>query len=289
MWPTWRAWASTVPDGAQAATRQELLTLLAAVVPEDMLSPINTITALPDTDDADVLRFYNAGILTGVDGWGTFAPDKTLTRAETAAMVARVARPELRQTFTPADYDPFTAAGLKPSDVLFTRRHHRRAVPALRAGAHRRPGGRLRRRRDGVQLVQHRGRRGVPGLRQGHRPGPLRRHRRTTAPTCTRTSTCRCTTPACWISGAHKGSPRACARAAVSPLSSRRAAIHGGRPVEARPPAARPRGFPGRWMARRGRRAPRVDTSVAASPQAAAVPPLCPPPRRHSVGRRGAP
>ena len=72
------------------------------------------------TADAAVLSFYNAGILTGVDDWGTFAPDKTLTRAETAAMVARVARPELRENFSPADYAMFTAAYLKPADVLFT-------------------------------------------------------------------------------------------------------------------------------------------------------------------------
>ena len=109
-----------VPDGAKSATRLELLTLMGGVIPEDMLAPINTIDTLPDTDDATVLRFYNAGVLTGVDGWGTFAPDKSLTRAETAALVARVARPELRQAFTPADYDPFTAAGLKPADVLFS-------------------------------------------------------------------------------------------------------------------------------------------------------------------------
>ena len=109
-----------VPDPAKQATRQEFVTLLSAVVPEDMLSPINTITALPDSTDPDVLRFYNAGILTGVDSWGTFAADKSLTRMETAAMVARVARTELRQSFTPADYTPFAAAGLKPSDVLFT-------------------------------------------------------------------------------------------------------------------------------------------------------------------------
>ena len=109
-----------VPDPTRQATRQEFVALLSAVVPEDMLSPINTITALPDSTDAAVLRFYNAGILTGVDKWGTFAPDKTLTRAETAAMVARVARTGLRQSFTPADYTPFTAAYLTPSTVLFT-------------------------------------------------------------------------------------------------------------------------------------------------------------------------
>ena len=109
----------TVPDGAKQATRQEFVTMLAAVVPQEMLSPINQITALPDSQDKDVLRFYNAGILTGVDDWGTFAPDKSLTRAECAAMVARVARADLRQSFTPADYTLFTAAYLKPSDVLF--------------------------------------------------------------------------------------------------------------------------------------------------------------------------
>jgi len=109
-----------VPAPVKQATRQEFITMLAAVVPEDMLTPINQITALPDTADAAVLSFYNAGILTGVDDWGTFAPDKTLTRAETAAMVARVARPEPRESFTPADYAMFTAAYLKPADVLFT-------------------------------------------------------------------------------------------------------------------------------------------------------------------------
>ena len=136
-----------VPDPEKQATRQEFVSILAAVVPEEMLSPINTITTLPDTKDEAVLRFYNAGILTGVDDWGTFAANNSLTRAETAAMVARVARTDLRQTFT------------------------------LCAGADRRPGGRLRRRRHGVQLVQHRGRRHLPGLREEHRPHPLRRHR----------------------------------------------------------------------------------------------------------------
>ena len=90
-----------VPDPEKTATRQEFVALLTAVVPADMLPPINTIAVLPDTDDADVLRFYNAGILTGVDAYGTFSPDKTLTRAECAAMIARVARTELRVTFTP--------------------------------------------------------------------------------------------------------------------------------------------------------------------------------------------
>lgn len=90
----------TIPDPEKQATRQEFVTLLSAVVPEEMLSPINTVTALPDSDDDAVLRFYNAGILSGVDSAGTFAPDRTLTRAECAAMVARVVRDQLRMRFT---------------------------------------------------------------------------------------------------------------------------------------------------------------------------------------------
>ena len=109
-----------VPVPEKQATRQEFVTLLSAVIPEEMLSPINTISSLPDSSDTNVLAFYSAGILTGVDRWGTFAPGGSLTRAETAAMVARVARPALRQSFTPADYTPFTAAYLTPSTVLFS-------------------------------------------------------------------------------------------------------------------------------------------------------------------------
>ena len=91
----------TVPDPTKQSTRQEFVKLLSGVIPQEMLNPINTITTLPDTSDPDVLRFYNAGILTGVDSYGTFAPEKTLTRAECGAMVARIARTRLRLTFTP--------------------------------------------------------------------------------------------------------------------------------------------------------------------------------------------
>lgn len=87
----------------RTATRQEFFSCLAAVVPAEQLAAINSITTLPDTDDADVLRFYNAGILTGTDATGTFSGSKSLTRAECAAMVARIVDPSLRQSFTPAE------------------------------------------------------------------------------------------------------------------------------------------------------------------------------------------
>ena len=102
-------------------SRMQYLLLLNAAIPGDMdlLEPINSVGALPDVENETVLAFYNAGILTGVDKFGTFAGDRTLTRAECAAMVARTVRSDLRLQFTPADYAPFTAAYMEPGTVVF--------------------------------------------------------------------------------------------------------------------------------------------------------------------------
>lgn len=108
-----------VPNPEETASRETFVKLLAAVAPVEGLTARNSIEALPDTEDGAVLSFYNAGILTGVDRWGTFAPNKTLTRAECAAMLARIVRPETRLDFSPADYNMFTAAGLTPDSILF--------------------------------------------------------------------------------------------------------------------------------------------------------------------------
>ena len=104
------------PD--QTVTRLGFLKLLSAALPADQLTAINSITALPDTSDADVLRFYNAGILTGVNEYGMFAGSNTLTRSEAAAMVARVAREELRTTFTPT-FDAVVWASLDVPDTVY--------------------------------------------------------------------------------------------------------------------------------------------------------------------------
>ena len=104
------------------ATRQDFLDFLALAVAgfEADFPAINAIEALPDVEgDETVLWFYNAGILTGKDKYGTFDPAGSLTRAEGAAMVSRIARAELRKTFVPADYTPFTAAYLTPATVMF--------------------------------------------------------------------------------------------------------------------------------------------------------------------------
>lgn len=87
----------------QRATRAQFFAYLSAVVPQSELTAINAITALPDTDDAGVLAFYNAGVLTGTDQYGTFNAAGSLSRAECAAMVARIIRPALRQSFVPQE------------------------------------------------------------------------------------------------------------------------------------------------------------------------------------------
>lgn len=92
-------------DGAQMsglvagngiATRWDLASKLAQAVGE--LPAINAIEIIPvdDWQEETLLPLYNAGILTGVDDQGTFFPEGTLTRAEAAAMLARILRPELR-------------------------------------------------------------------------------------------------------------------------------------------------------------------------------------------------
>lgn len=100
------------------ATRLSFFQMLAAILPASMLTPINSISLLPDTRDPTVLSFYNAGILTGVDKYGTFNGSATLTRAECAAMVARIVDPSLRQRFAPAGQTP--AAPFEDSAVVVT-------------------------------------------------------------------------------------------------------------------------------------------------------------------------
>ena len=82
----------------EPAARQDLADWLCSALPDSALTPINQVDVLPDSADPDVLTLYRAGILTGVDGTGAFAPQRTLSRAELAAVLARVADPSLRVT-----------------------------------------------------------------------------------------------------------------------------------------------------------------------------------------------
>ncbi len=107
-----------LPSPKAYSTRQGFFSLLSGVLPDSALPPINNITVLPDTRDPAILRFYNGGILTGIDAYGTFYGEGPLSRGECAAMVARVIDPSLRRSFTPAGQVP--ASPYPPQGVVFT-------------------------------------------------------------------------------------------------------------------------------------------------------------------------
>ena len=108
-----------ITPGVQC-TRGRFLTMLGAVLGEDILEPKYEVNSLPDTSDPNILKFYRAGILNGKDSYGTFQASGTLPRAEAAAMVSRILRPELRITTALADYTPFRVLGVSPSTVFFS-------------------------------------------------------------------------------------------------------------------------------------------------------------------------
>lgn len=88
--------AMAVYLNTEPAWRQDFAWMLYSVTePADPL-PRSSLVALPDTDDPAALSLYNAEILTGVDEIGAFAGERGLTRAEAAAMIARVLEPGLR-------------------------------------------------------------------------------------------------------------------------------------------------------------------------------------------------
>ena len=89
------------------ATRRQFAAILAKALPAEELAAINTIADgdIPDlaagsANYADIYTLYRAGVLTGSDKYGTFAPETTIGRSSVAAIVARMAVPSLRQTVT---------------------------------------------------------------------------------------------------------------------------------------------------------------------------------------------
>ncbi len=89
-------------DYTRPATRKEVALIMSKVLPYDMYKKINMFETVPDMQPADagyddVLKLYNAGILTGSDSEYNFLPDTYITRAEMAAVVNRVAYEKARK------------------------------------------------------------------------------------------------------------------------------------------------------------------------------------------------
>lgn len=77
------------------ATRYDAAAVMSLIAPADLLPALHDGVP-PDTDRADVLRLYQAGVITGADEAGTFNGKDALTRAQFAVLLARLIQPELR-------------------------------------------------------------------------------------------------------------------------------------------------------------------------------------------------
>lgn len=104
-----------------ACGRGHFVWMLAGVLPESALAPVNSVSIVPDSTDADVLKFYQAGILGGSDAYGTFDAAASLTRGAAAAMLARIIDPSQRLTFTLQPFDLCRdVLGVAPDTPLLT-------------------------------------------------------------------------------------------------------------------------------------------------------------------------
>ena len=97
---------------ANAATRAQMAHVLANLLPAEALPAINgelvtegyaTRRFITDVTEytpyqQDILALYRTGVCAGVDAYGTFLPDSTITRGAAAAMLTRLADPALRVT-----------------------------------------------------------------------------------------------------------------------------------------------------------------------------------------------
>ena len=99
--------AAAPEDYGTAATRSAFAAILARALPEEALPAVNTVEdgAIPDvrvTDEnaAEIYRLYRAGILTGNNEKGVFAPESEIIRSQVAAIVGRMAYRSLRQKTT---------------------------------------------------------------------------------------------------------------------------------------------------------------------------------------------
>ena len=83
------------------AKRYEVASLFENAMPEGYFTAKNDVTAIPDVAaslpyEADLMTLYKAGVVMGSDSYGNFRPEDNITRAESAAIINRVALPENR-------------------------------------------------------------------------------------------------------------------------------------------------------------------------------------------------
>lgn len=87
-------------NAGSGCSRSAFFHLMAAVLQKAnvTLPEINTVSAVPDCDSAEILQFYRWGILGGKDAYGTLDGSASLSRAAASAMLARIVDPAQRLT-----------------------------------------------------------------------------------------------------------------------------------------------------------------------------------------------
>lgn len=111
-------------DGRRADSpciRRDFVWMLAAILPAEALTPINEISAVPDSVSDHVAEFYRAGILNGVDVYGTFLEEDPLTRGAACAILARIIDPAQRLSVSLESFDLCRdVLTVEPETVLLT-------------------------------------------------------------------------------------------------------------------------------------------------------------------------
>ena len=91
-----------------AVTRLDFAYWMSKALPDKEYTAINTVPSgqIYDLEQSNTQRanrvylFYRAGILSGNDKYGTFAPQSSITRVQVAAIISRMIDPSQRQRFT---------------------------------------------------------------------------------------------------------------------------------------------------------------------------------------------
>lgn len=121
------------PNYTAYATRSDMAVIFANALPDEALTPINIIddNTIPDVSAAlpfstAIYKLYRAGILTGIDASHTYKPYDLISRAETAAIVTRLANID-RKSFT---MGPSELPSELPSDTPQTTNYTITAAPS---------------------------------------------------------------------------------------------------------------------------------------------------------------
>ena len=92
--------AGAFSDFNAKATRAQMAGIFAHALPDSTFTVLSLCTP-PDVTDTtpygnEIITLYTAGILSGSDDYGTFRPDNSISRAEAAVILSRLALPETR-------------------------------------------------------------------------------------------------------------------------------------------------------------------------------------------------